>query len=108
MYVLPERLKKRRKELRLSQEALAALIGTNQGQVSRYETGENNPTADILILLAHSLDTTTDWLLGLTDIPDAGWSGPPDLDDDERKVIQLWRSKQTDTQEKLLQIMKVI
>lgn len=64
MKILAERIKKRRKELRLNQGDLGELLGTNQTQVSRYETGENDPTAVVLLALAKALETTPNWLLG--------------------------------------------
>lgn len=64
------RIQERRKALSLSQEDLAEVIGTNQKQISKYETGKNDPTGDVLIALADALDTTVDYLLGRTNTPD--------------------------------------
>jgi transcriptional regulator with XRE-family HTH domain len=67
MSVQATRIRERRKALGINQEALAVLIGINQGQVSRYESGESVPSSDVLAALARALQTSADWLLGLVD-----------------------------------------
>src|SRR5579862_891839 len=69
MALRSDRLKQRRRALRLSQEQLAELTGVNQPQVSRWELGENDITGFTLTALAQALGTTSDWLLGLSDSP---------------------------------------
>jgi transcriptional regulator with XRE-family HTH domain len=56
-------LKKRRKELGLTQNQLSELTGIAQNDISRYESGRMNPTVDNLIQLADVLNVTTDYLL---------------------------------------------
>ena len=91
MSVLKDRIRTRRKDLGLSQEDLAFYLKTNQRQVSRYETGENDPTGDVLIQLARALDTTTDWLLGLSDERQRPLDRTTDLEADERNIIAALR-----------------
>jgi transcriptional regulator with XRE-family HTH domain len=67
MSVQATRIRDRRKALGINQEALAVLIGINQGQISRYESGESVPSSDVLAALARALQTSADWLLGLVD-----------------------------------------
>ena len=67
MALQPDRIKQRRRALRLSQEQLAELTGVNQPQISRWELGENDITGATLTALARALSTTADWLLGLSD-----------------------------------------
>lgn len=62
-----ERLRQERERLGLSQHELARRIGTGPNQVSRYETGESEPSTVQLAYLARELSVTTDYLLGLTD-----------------------------------------
>lgn len=45
-------LKKHRTHKRLSQTAFGAMVGMNQRQISRYESGKNVPTANNLAKLA--------------------------------------------------------
>ena len=52
-----------RKKCGYSQEALAQLLGISRQAVSKWETGESEPEAGKLKLLADSFNITTDWLL---------------------------------------------
>jgi transcriptional regulator with XRE-family HTH domain len=53
-----ERMRTRRKELKLSQEALAALLGITFQQIQKYERGTNRISAGRLFELARALRTT--------------------------------------------------
>ena len=53
---LGEQIGDRRRALGLSQMALANLIGTTQGAISGYETGERQPRRVVLEQLADALD----------------------------------------------------
>lgn len=59
------RIRKRRKEMNLSVEELARLLGKNRATVYRYENGdiENLPTT-ILEPIAKALNTTPTYLMG--------------------------------------------
>lgn len=52
-----------------SQVNVAVHVGIAQEMISAYEAGKNLPSADKLIKLAKYLDTSTDYLLGLTNDP---------------------------------------
>jgi transcriptional regulator with XRE-family HTH domain len=69
MTKLGERIRTRRKQLGMSQEDLASYMSTIQRQISHYETGDNSPTAEVLVRLAQALETSLDYLVGLTDDP---------------------------------------
>ncbi len=60
---LGERLKQLRQEHGWSQADLAAKIGTDPGQISRYENGKMTPSPEAVVRLAEILDVTTDYLL---------------------------------------------
>ncbi len=64
---LGEKIRELRTELGLSQKQLAAKIGVATNTVSQYESGKSKTSIDVLANLAVELDTTTDYLLGLTD-----------------------------------------
>lgn len=49
---LGENIKKRREELKLSQEYVAEQLGVSRQAVSKWETGQSEPTAGNLIQLA--------------------------------------------------------
>lgn len=60
-----ERIKARRKDLGLSADKLAELVGVNRATVYRYEGDEiKNMGTDTLVPLAKALRTTPAWLMG--------------------------------------------
>ena len=63
------RLKDLREDHDLSQQKVAEYLGMKQPQYSRYENGLRDIPTDILIKLAKLYNTTTDFLLGLTNDP---------------------------------------
>lgn len=64
-----------------SQTAFAARFGLKQAIYSHYETGRKKPSLEVLVEMAKVLGATTDYLLGLSDIPPApapsALSAPP-------------------------------
>ncbi len=54
-YEVVEQLKAARKAQDITQEALAARIGTKKSNISRFESGKYNPSLDFLIKVAGSL-----------------------------------------------------
>jgi transcriptional regulator with XRE-family HTH domain len=89
MSILGNRIASRREHLKLTQDALGTMIGKDQRQVWRYESGRHQPNAEMLLLLARALETTTDYLLGKSDTVQAVTD--QDLTEDERRVIEAWR-----------------
>lgn len=53
---LGEHIKNRRRELKLSQEYLAEQLGVSRQAISKWETGQSEPTASNLIRLAEVLE----------------------------------------------------
>ena len=49
-----------------SQISITVNLGIAQENISNYESGKSKPTVDNLIKMAKYLDTSTDYLLGLT------------------------------------------
>ena len=60
-------LRDMREDHDLTQQKLAEYLGMPQPQYFRYEQGLRDIPTDILIRLAKLYNTTTDYLLGLTD-----------------------------------------
>lgn len=65
---LGDRLKSRRKELNLTQQAVADSVGVSKTAVIFWEKGENVPKHESLILLAKALGTSPEWLLHGKDV----------------------------------------
>lgn len=61
------RIKRLREDLDVLQKDLAAKIGIGNSHLSQIERGEKRPTSETLASIAKALDTTTDYLLLLTD-----------------------------------------
>ena len=54
--VLRNRLREARTEKKLSQTALAELVGVSRNTISSIETGQFNPTAKLALILCVALD----------------------------------------------------
>ena len=54
--VLKNNLKKVRTEKKLSQSALAEMVGVSRTTISSIETGQFNPTAKLALILCIALD----------------------------------------------------
>ena len=68
MSIFSERLKELRKKRGHTQAELAKYMNMRQGSYTKWETGMTEPRIDSIIPLARILNTTADYLLGLTDI----------------------------------------
>ena len=62
------RLRDLREDMDMNQTQIANMLMMSQSGYSKYETGENVPTA-VLIKLAKFYGTSIDYLLGETDNP---------------------------------------
>ncbi len=60
---LQERVKQLRGERGWSQGELAAKVGADAAQISRYENGRITPSADAIVRLAEVFDVACDYLL---------------------------------------------
>lgn len=60
------RLKDLREDRDLTQQKIADYLGMKQSQYSRYERGIRDIPTDVLIRLALLYNTSTDYILGLT------------------------------------------
>lgn len=87
---------KRIRDLRIlrghTQESLAEILGSDSRQVWRWENDKTRPSVDAITKLAVILETSTDYLLGLTENPNK-----PDenLKPDERTLLNALRLGET-------------
>ena len=70
---LGENIRKRREELKLSQGYVAERLGVSRQAVSKWETGQSEPTASNLIQLAEVFEMSLSQLVGA----DQGGGAPP-------------------------------
>lgn len=87
---LGTRLKFLRQRRGYTHQELAEMLGLGIRQIARYESEENEPTADILARMARVFEVSTDYLLGLTDNPNPHLQ-TEDLTPKETAVISAWR-----------------
>ena len=62
------RIRDLREDADMNQTQIAKVLGMSQTGYSKYETGENDIPTAILIKLARFYQTSTDYLLGETDV----------------------------------------
>lgn len=58
-----QRIKTRRKELRIKQTELAELLDISNNHMSSIETGKQKPSLDIFVMICEQLQVTPDYLL---------------------------------------------
>lgn len=69
MNTIGERIRALREDADMSQKELAQNSEITEATLSRYENDLREPKASVLIRLATELNTSTDFLLGRTDLP---------------------------------------
>lgn len=65
MKIFAQRLKSLRKEIGLSQEALAKKLNLDKSTIAKYETEKISPSIEMLIIFAKFFKVSTDYLLRL-------------------------------------------
>lgn len=68
MIKLSERLRELRKENKITQVKVSKDLGIAQATYSGYETGLNEPSAEMLMHLSDYFNVSVDYLLGKSDI----------------------------------------
>lgn len=62
-----KRIKELRNECELSQKVLADKVGVAQNTIAQYEKGTAKPSLEVLVKLAVTFNTSTDYVLGIID-----------------------------------------
>ena len=60
---LGERIKKLRRDMRLTQEELASKLKTHVKQLSRYEAGRSKPSLEMAARIANCCEVSADYLI---------------------------------------------
>lgn len=68
--IMYERIRNLREDMDLTQSDVAKMLNCTQVGYSYYETGKRDVPTDVLIRLAKLYNTSTDYLLNLTDVKD--------------------------------------
>jgi transcriptional regulator with XRE-family HTH domain len=82
--VLGERIKKLRKQRKITQEELGKKVNVTKVSISGYENGNRTPDTETLQKIADYFGVTTDYLLGRTDEKERSWN---DLTEKDEKDI---------------------
>jgi transcriptional regulator with XRE-family HTH domain len=69
-----EKVRKLRLEKDVSLQDIYVTTGISKGTMSRYETGQRNPTLDTLLRLSKYFHVSIDYLAGLSDIQSPKYS----------------------------------
>ena len=81
------------KEKNITQLNLSMKVGITQETISAYINGKAKPSADTLIKLADYFNTTTDYILGRTNINcRIEYVKPNNLTNDEFNIINKYRA----------------
>ena len=75
--MLGTRIKELRKAFGLSQVELAMRMEVTKQTISNWENGNIQPSIDMLVGLSNVFNVTTDYLLGLDDVPRLSIEGLP-------------------------------
>lgn len=85
-----ERFKAYRLKRDYTQESLAFELQTDKRQITRWENGESDPSADKLVDIARVLTVSVDYLLGVSDNPSPHFR-PDSMSEDEIEVVAAMR-----------------
>jgi transcriptional regulator with XRE-family HTH domain len=123
--LISKRLMERRKEIGYSRKQLGDMVHVSESMIYRYETERNDPTAEMVYLLAKALSTSADYLLGLSEgktvihptrkkyvlnlrpLLDA-YHRLMSLDNLEIEIITELRAKSLEVRQKALDIIKLL
>ena len=101
-----KRIKKRRKELHLTQTEIKEKTGISSGNMSDIERGNRLPAATTLSQLAEILDCSIDWILtGKSPVSENLIS--PDIGEKDQKLLSLFHEISEEDQEELLMIAQL-
>lgn len=100
------RIKELRKEHKITQEKLAAILGISRSAIAMYETEKCDLSNDILIACASFFDVSTDYLLGQSDIKKAPSLEDAGLSAEEADLLKLFRSAPEALQDAALRVLE--
>ena len=100
------RIKELRKEHKITQEKLAAILGISRSAIAMYETEKCDLSNDILIACASFFDVSTDYLLGQSDIKKAHSYEDAGLSAEEAELLKLFRSAPEALQDAALRVLE--
>lgn len=104
-----QRIKHRRKELKISADELAKALGKDRSTVFRYEKGDiEKLPLDILEPIAKVLQTTPRYLMGWTEEIEKPIDKVDELSENVKKLVDFAKSVPDDKVELVLKLMRTI
>lgn len=99
-----ERIRNRRKEMNFTQRSLAKALKISHVSVSQWERDDSEPTGKNLFALTKVLQCTPTWILfgDENQTPHEPTDAPPELDDKQRELIELFIAITDSEQDELL------
>lgn len=107
MAYVGEKIKKRRKELRLTIAQIKEKTGISTGNLSEIENGKKLPSAPALLALSRALNCSCDWILKDDCIADDTLKRDFSIDEFEVDLIKELRSLPSPEQIEVLEIIKL-
>lgn len=101
--LIGNRIKTLRTQSHMTQKELAQKIGLTPKMISFYEKSERIPPADIIIKFVDIFNVSADYLLGLSNSPDAKEViHGEQLSSEEKEIVDAYRAMDTDGKRILL------
>lgn len=88
VYGLPDRLRTLRQQHGFTQRQLADSLNISPSVISAYETGGRSPSIENLMRIAAVYRCSTDYLLGITDLPPVTYLNIEGLRDEQVRILQ--------------------
>lgn len=102
--MIGQRIKERRKELKITQTQIQQETSISSGNLSCIENGKYLPSAVALLELSKILDCSIDWMLtGKSSISE----NASILDNEEVELLNMFRELDHDDQEELIDIVEI-
>jgi transcriptional regulator with XRE-family HTH domain len=102
----PSRVRRLRKEHKLTQEELGKKLNVTKVSISGYENGNRTPDSDTLNLIADVFDVTTDYLYGRSDDPRLTAKEDKEVDKQVEELLKNLESVPEHRREELIRMTK--
>lgn len=102
MRTIGERIKALRKRENLSGQELAEIIGKSKGNISGYENGKFEPSAQTITALCRYFHISADWLLFGDEFQNQNAPPGVPLNDKEQELLETFRQLSAEGQREIL------
>ncbi len=103
-----ERIKERRKELKISQEELAEILGVTYQQVQRYENGTNKLNVENVQIIAGALSAPLSYFFEIYETPVVAEEQARYVTPTESKLLRVFRKiKNSNSKNVVIQVARL-